>query len=119
MIGDASAKGKVHSTTKPGPEFKKKNSKGRSYKTIDTHKDMPDDAGDADTHGVAHRSTKGMRPGVGHKLPGKHKPAAFMERNMMGRSYKTVPKRGSSDSGADDAACKINAWAHGKRSSYR
>jgi hypothetical protein len=61
MIGDARARGK----SKGPVVFKKKNSKGRSFKTIDAHKDLADDDGDADTHPVARRMTKGQKPGPG------------------------------------------------------
>lgn len=116
MIGDAKARGPVRSTTKPGPEFKKKN--GRSFKTIDTHKDMADDDGDAGTHGVAHRATHGMKPGTG--LPNGPGPKPFTEKRG-GHAYKVSADRGTSDGGGGAALSKAacDAWCQGKRSSYK
>jgi hypothetical protein len=112
MIGDARA---PQRRAKPEP-FKKKN--GRSFKTIDTHKDMPDDDGDAGTHGVAHRSTHGMKPGTG--LPNGPGPKAFTEKRGHGAN-KLMMDRGTSDGGGSKelskAAC--DAWCQGKRSSYK
>ena len=110
MIGDTKARGKVRSTTSPGPEFKKKNSRGKSYKTIDTHKDEPDDSGDADTHDVAKRSTRGMRTGTG--LPNGQGPMPYERKGRGG--FKTTGAPGNSDSG-----CAVGAWCKGKRGSYK
>jgi hypothetical protein len=81
--------------------FKEKN--GRSFKTIAPGKDMKDDSGDAETHGPAHRATKGMKPGTGVKPTSKRQPASYMERNSMGQSFKTV----------------VDEWCSGKRKSYK
>ena len=86
------------STTAAGPVDKKKNSKGRSFKTIWPGKDTPDDTGDSETHKVTRCMTKGMRPGTGRKASGPNKPAPYAERNKQGRSHKTV-----------------EAWVDGKR----
>lgn len=60
MIGDVKHKRGAKATA-----YSAKNSKGRSHKTVAPHKDMSDDDGDAGTHPVARRMTKGMKPGVG------------------------------------------------------
>lgn len=112
MIGDAGARGPRKSTTAAGPEFKKKNAKGQSFKTVDGMR-KGDGGGDDETAEVAKRSTKGMRPG-----PGVEKPAEMFDavKNMRsGRSFKTnYPKDETSDAGS-----RIDEWCSGKRKDYR
>lgn len=73
MIGDV-----PHKAGSKAKSFTKKH--GKSFKTIDDHKDMPDDSGDAGTHAVARRATKGMKPGPG--TPDKQNPKAQRVRKI-------------------------------------
>jgi hypothetical protein len=104
------------STTSPGPVDKKKNYKGRSFKTVWPGRDEENDTGDSETRGVTRRMTKGMRPGTGKKNPGCKTPAPFAERNQARQSFKTVAPRGASDSGGNLA--RVNSWVAGRRGSY-
>lgn len=101
--------------------FKQKNAKGRSFKTVAPHKDEKDDDGDGLTHNVAHRATKGQKPGTGLPNSSKRQPASYMERNKMGGSFKTVAsKDDSSMSGRQvDPKKRIADWCSGKRGSYK
>lgn len=113
MIGDAFAKGKVKSTTDAGPVFKKKNSKGKSYKTVDGMR-TSDGGGDDEDAAVAKRSTKGMRVGTGVEDPAKMFDSVKNMRNA-GKSFKTItPRNNDSDSGSH-----VDEWCKGKRASYK
>jgi hypothetical protein len=101
MIGDAAARGKVKSTTKPGPEFKKKNSKGQSFKTLDNGRESSDGGGGHETASIAERSTKGMRPGTGGR---------DRQNSKDQQAHKLV---------AHDQGSIIDQWCRGKRGSYK
>lgn len=90
MIGDARAAGKRRSTTAPGPEFKKKNSRGQSFKHID--RPVGYSGSDREVDGPAARATKGQRAGVGSR-------------------DRQNPK--------EQRARKIEAWCEGHSQSYK
>ena len=77
------------STTAAGPEFKKKNSRGRSHKHIDTP--VGDSGSDREVDAPARRMVKGMKNGVGSR-------------------DKQNPK--------EQRARKIEAWWEGKSKGY-
>lgn len=106
MIGDAKARGKVHSTTSDRPVFKDKKSKLGTLKTIapSTGKDDNDSGGDHEQHATAKRMTKGMKPGTGLNDGAKHMPTP----------RRTIPPRSQNDSGG-----RIEEWCQGKRSDYK
>jgi hypothetical protein len=116
MIGDAGARGPRKSTTAAGPEFVKKNSQGKSFKTI-AGKPKSDGGGDEENAAVSKRSTKGMRPGPGVSAPAEMWDSVKNMRNGMGKgkSFKTsYPKENTSDAGS-----RIDEWCNGKRGSYK
>lgn len=105
MIGDAIARGKRKSTRAHGPEYKEKNSKGRSYKHAQpsTGEDDTDSGGHREQRHTAKRMHKGMKPhGVG--VSDKQAPHKQKER----KEVKHV-----------DQGDLLNEWCCGKRKSYR
>jgi hypothetical protein len=107
MIGDACAAGKRHSTTAKGPEFKQKNSRGRSFKHIAKPKNGDPSGSDAEVDIPAAAATRGMRVGTGgkdHQAPHKQK-----ER----KEVKYMPE------GKLAREARINDWVSGKRGSYK
>jgi hypothetical protein len=93
-----------NSTTAAGPEYKKKNSKGQSFKhaTPSTGADDTDSGADALTRSTAkamHR--KGTKPGVG---------VADRQAPSKQRARKLVPH---------DQATILAEWCAGKRKSYK
>lgn len=102
------------STTEAGPEFKAKNSKGQSYKTIPKGGDS-DGGGDEENAKVSKRSTKGMRPGTGRGAGKNEEPKPYTKKNSAGQSHKLIaPKDNASDSGR-----AIDAWVSGKTNTYK
>lgn len=101
MIGDAVARGKRGNTQAHGPEFKQKNSKGQSFKTVTPA--ASDGGGDHEQKQTAKRmNSKGQRPGVGiadRQAP--HKQQAH-------KGLKHV-----------DQGQIIDEWCAGKRGSYK
>jgi hypothetical protein len=74
---------------------------------------MSDSGGDSETHKVAERMTRGMRPGIG--LPRDRVVEPFRERNSKGQSFKTVgPRAVKGESGE-----AVDSWCRGKRSTYK
>ena len=64
MIGDAVARGRRSSTEKAGPEYKKKNSEGRSFKHVEGMRSSSGGGG-KETAKIAKRAHKtGPRPGT-------------------------------------------------------
>lgn len=112
---------KRYSTTAVGPEFKQKNSKGNSYKTIEGNR-KADSGGGEETHATGKRMTKGMK-NSGTGLPNGPGPKPFMEKAGSGKNsgFKTFSDRGSADSGGSDVLHKatIDAWCQGKKGSYK
>jgi hypothetical protein len=105
MIGDAAARGKRHSTRAHGPEFKKKNSEGRSHKHIETStgKNDNDSGGDALTRVSAkkmHKAMKSFSPGVADRQ------APHKQRES--KELKHV-----------DQGDILNEWCCGKRKAYK
>jgi hypothetical protein len=94
------------STRAAGPEYKKKNSEGRSYKHVPNHtgKDGKSDGGGrSETSAVAKRAHKGgQRPGTG--TSDKQAPHKQRERKEL----KHV-----------DQGDIVNDWCAGKRRSYK
>lgn len=102
MIGDAVAAGKRGNTYAKGPEFKKKNHKGRSYKHVDGDR-KSDGGGEHETEKVSKSAHKtGPRPGT--STSDKQKPHKQRER----KEVKHV-----------DQGQILNEWCSGKRGSYK
>jgi hypothetical protein len=102
MLGDAVAAGKRGNSYKAGPEFKKKNSEGRSYKHVDGPRSSRGD-GDHETKKVAKSAHKtGPRPGT--NTSDKQGPHKQRERKEL----KHV-----------DQGQIISEWCAGKRGSYK
>jgi hypothetical protein len=102
MIGDAAAAGKRGSTYAKGPEFKKKNSEGRSYKHVDGPRKSHGGGGE-ETARVAKRAHKtGPRPGTNTS----DKQAPHKQ-----REHKEVRHV--------DQGQILNEWCKGKRGSYK
>jgi hypothetical protein len=102
MIGDAAARGKRSSTLKAGPEFKKKNSEGSSYKHVDGPR-LKHSGGDHEGHSSAKRMHKQMKPfspGVADRQA-PHKQKAFKE------------------SEHNEPGDILDQWCCGKRSKYK
>lgn len=93
---------KRNSTTAAGPEFKKKNSEGRSYKTADGPR-TSDGGGDRENEKVAKHAHKGLRPGT--STTDKQSPAKQRSRKVA--VYK-IP----------EFTDKVDEWCAGKRKSY-
>lgn len=102
MIGDAAARGKRSSTLKAGPEFKKKNSEGSSFKHVDGPR-LKSSGGDHEGHRTGKRMhAKGTKPGVGVKdRQAPHKQKAFKE------------------SEHNEPGDILDQWCCGKRGSYK
>jgi hypothetical protein len=102
MIGDSKASGKRHSTKEHGPEFKKKNSEGRSYKHVDGDR-KSDGGGGRETKHAARRAHKtGPRPGVnGPDRQAPHKQKERIENKHV------------------DQGQILDEWCRGKRGCYK
>jgi len=102
MIGDAVAAGKRGNTYAAGPEFKKKNHKGRSHKHVDGPRSSHG-GGDGETEKVAKRAHRtGPRPGTNvadRQAP--HKQREFKEVRHV------------------DQGNILDEWCKGKRGSYK
>jgi hypothetical protein len=103
MLGDARAAGKRHSTRKHGPEYKAKNSHGRSHKHIAPagHAGR-DSGGEQEMGGPAAHATHGHRPGT--HVADRQAPHKQRER----KEVKHV-----------DQGMILDEWCAGKRRSYR
>jgi hypothetical protein len=105
MIGDAAARGKRSSTKEHGPEYKKKNSEGRSYKHVADSKGENDknSGGDKLTHSTAkkmHKAMKSFSPGVADRqAPHKQKERKEVRHVDQGQI--------------------LDEWCKGKRGSYK
>ena len=108
MIGEAKARGKVHSTTSDKPVFTaKRPGRNGGVKTVapSTGKDDNDSGGDREQHASAKRMTHGQKPGTG-----------------LGQAEKPMPTSRRTISSKDDSCdsgAAIDAWCQGKRSSYK
>jgi hypothetical protein len=102
MIGDAVAKGRRSSTYEKGPEFKKKNSEGRSHKHVDGPREGHG-GGDHETKKIAKRAHRtGPRPGVNvadRQAPHKQREPKELKHVDQGQI--------------------LNEWCAGKRGSYK
>lgn len=102
MIGDAVARGKRSSTYAAGPEFKKKNHKGRSFKHVDSERNS-DGGGAHETAKIAKRAHKtGPRPGTN---------VADRQAPHKQREHKEVRHV--------DQGNILDEWCRGKRGSYK
>jgi len=102
MIGDAVAAGKRGNSYKAGPEFKQKNSKGRSYKHVEG-RSSSDGGGGKETAKVAKSAHKtGPRPGV--NVEDRQAPHKQRERKEV-----RYVNQGQI----------IDEWTRGKRGSYK
>jgi hypothetical protein len=102
MIGDAVAAGKRGNTYVKGPEFKKKNHKGQSYKHVDGAR-KSDGGGGRETEKVAKRAHRtGPRPGTN---------VADRQAPHKQREKKEVKHI--------DQGQILNEWCSGKRGSYK
>ena len=102
MIGDAFAAGKRGNTYKAGPEFKKKNSEGRSHKHVDGLRSSHG-GGDQENKKIAKRAHKtGPRPGV--NVADRQAPHKQRER----KEVKHI-----------DQGQILSEWCAGKRGSYK
>ena len=116
MIGQVMARGKVKSTTSPGPVEKARGMKRKGVAPRLNLPAMADSGGDNEQHEVAKRSTKGMRPGHGVERPAKMFDSVENMRNGTGKgkSFKTsYPKT------ENDAGSRVDEWCSGKRKDYR
>jgi hypothetical protein len=108
MIGDAKARGKRHSTKAHGPEYKKKNSHGRSYKhaTPSTGKDDTDSGGDSLTRKTAKamHSAGPLQGKTRHHMHDKQAP----HKQKEAKELKHVDQRDI-----------LDEWCRGKRGSYK
>jgi hypothetical protein len=106
MIGDAAARGKRHSTKAHGPEFKTKNSEGRSFKHIasSTGKNDTHSGGDSLTRKTARAMHSGGPRAGGAKMTDKQAP----HKQTVSKELKHV-----------DQGDIINEWCCGKRGSYK
>jgi hypothetical protein len=108
MIGDASARGKRGNTTKHGPEYKKKNSEGRSYKHVPDSKGKndTDSGGDSLTRKTARamHSAGPLQKSTRHHMHDKQAPHKQKER----KETKHI-----------DQGDIINEWCRGQRGNYR
>ena len=102
MIADAFAAGKRGNTTAAGPEFKKKNHKGRSYKHVDGDR-ISDGGSNPEGKNIAKSMhKKGTRPGVGgHDRQAPHKQREHKEMKHV------------------DQGQIVNEWVQGKRKDYK
>jgi hypothetical protein len=118
MIGDAVAKGKRSSTAAKGPEFKKKNSMGGSFKHVAPGAKSDGGAAHENKHS-ARRANKGMagQRGFGQvdgQKPARQKAAkevAYLQPGDV-RSQASRMQRSLSRS-------NVEAWTSGKRGSYK
>ena|SRR5271166_1667728 len=102
MIGDAVARGKRGSTSAAGPEFKKKNSQGRSHRHVDGP-NASHGGGDHETAKVAKRAHRtGPRPGV----------------NVADRQSPRKQRESKEVKHVDQGQI-LNEWCAGKRGSYK
>jgi hypothetical protein len=102
MIGDAAARGKRGNTSAHGPEFKKKNSKGQSYKHVDGPR-KSHGGGDEENKKQAKSAHKtGPRPGV--NVADRQAP----HKQVRSKELKHV-----------DQGDVINEWCRGKRDCYK
>jgi len=102
MIGDAVARGKRGNTEEAGPEFKKKNHKGRSHKHVDGPRKSHGggDHENAKAAKSAHRT--GPRPGVNTSdKQAPHKQREFKEVKHVNQGQ------------------ILDEWCCGKRGSYK
>ncbi len=101
MIGDAVAAGKRGNTYAKGPEFKKKNSHGRSHKHVDGPRSSHG-GGDHETAKVAKRA----RASAGPKYDTSDKQAPHKQRER--KEVRHV-----------DQGQILNEWCAGRRGSYK
>jgi hypothetical protein len=101
MIGDAVAAGKRGNSYKAGPEFKKKNSEGRSHKHVDGPR-LSHGGGDTENK----KSAKSARSSAGPKFNTSDKQAPHKQR--ASKELKHV-----------DQGQILNEWCAGKRGSYK
>lgn len=106
MIGDAKARGKRHSTKEHGPEYKHRNSEGRSYKHIQHPKGGSDGGGDSLTRKTARamHSAGPLQGKTRHHMHDKQAPHKQKERI----ENKHV-----------DQGQILDEWCRGKRGSYK
>ena len=102
MIGDAVAAGKRGNTYAKGPEYKKKNSEGRSYKHIADKR--VSNGGSASEGKKIAKSMHSTGPRPGTNTSDKQAPHKQRERKEVRHV---------------DQGQIINEWAQGKRSSYK
>lgn len=105
MIGDAVAQGKRGSTRAHGPEYKRRNSRGQSYKhvTPSTGADDTDSGGDRLTRHTAKRMHKGMKP---------HSPGVA-DRQAPHKQKERIENKHV------DQGQIIDEWCRGKRKAYK
>lgn len=102
MIGDAVAEGKRGNTRAHGPEFKKKNSRGRSYKHIEGHRASDGGGGPETAHRAKRTHATGPRPGVnGPDRQAPHKQKERIENKHV------------------DQGQILDEWCRGKRKVYK
>ena len=102
MIGDAVAAGKRGSTYAKGPEFKKKNSKGRSFKHVD---------GPRSSHGGGDHETKKVAKSAHRTGPRPGTSVADRQAPHKQREKKEVKHV--------DQGQILSEWCSGKRGSYK
>jgi hypothetical protein len=102
MIGDASARGKRGNTTAHGPEYKKKNSEGRSHKHVDGPRTSHGGGDHENKHAAKRAHSTGPRPGV----------------NVADRQAPHKQKERKETKHIDQGDI-INEWCAGKRKAYR
>src|SRR5271165_3574631 len=106
------------STTEAGPEFKKKNSEGRSYRHVKERAENSDSGAGVEDSALGKR-LRGAPPGPGKALPGSNTPSPFKAKNARGQSFRTVEPRGPErNTGGGKSLAKVSAWVNGKAKSY-
>jgi hypothetical protein len=106
------------STTAAGPEYKQKNSEGRSYRHVKDRAEKSDSGAGTEDAALGKR-LRGARPGPGKSLADASMPAAFMAKNVAGSSFRNIEPRGPDrKSGGGKSLAKVSAWVNGKAKSY-